>query len=79
MSQIGRDIDDYMAKKSAKQKPTLRETIKQRFKGMHTTITNHEKQALEVSGPTEVTIVAPRPNVFRVLFLKMMRFFKGKS
>jgi len=76
MQQFNKDIDDYMSRRNKKEKTPLSQTIRKRFSDF-TSIDRHEKDALSVSESSRVTIVAPKPNFFRILHDKIMSFFKG--
>jgi len=73
---IGKEIDEYMSVRNRQKRVGLVESVRKKFSGFNTG-TSHEKSALDICEPTRVTIVAPKPNFFRVLHDKVMSFFRG--
>jgi len=67
---IGKEIDDYMTKRNA---PPKKKLLPKPRHGQH------HKDILKSTHANGITIVAPEPNPFLVLYHKLMKFFSGSK
>jgi len=72
---LGKELDDYMDKRSEPQKEP--KSIRNLFRSEK--MSSHKVKELECSEDGCVVVVNDEPNFFRVLHDKIMKFFKKKD